>query len=417
MSGFDVTLSRRTLAKGSAAAALAVAMGAPALRGALAQDSATPVGEGMPGLPPLPEGATLVAQGLLNPRFLEFGDDGTLYITENGVGGDEVLQAPGNGENEGEATPGATPVGTPPQEEPQGAASTRGYTGQISQVTADGTQSVIASGLASYSDGVGPVGLALGPNLVYFSIGGAAVGMGFPPLPEENTVNKLDLGTGEVSLIADLGAYEVENNPDGTDVNPNLYMIANNTDGRLLVADAGGNTIYSVDPGTGEFTLVGVVPDYTALSGAQLPADLGSGQPVPTSVAVAADGTVYVAMLREMWPADAPSLLTMAADGTFTGVETDQPLNWTVSLTVGPDGKLYASQLFGEMTQQGPGPGRVVSIDTDGTVSSVVEGVMMPHGVAFDADGNLYVAINTLMSGPGMAAGQVIRLDGVAAGA
>lgn len=39
----------------------------------------------------------------------------------------------------------------------------------------------------------------------------------------------------------------------------------------------------------------------------------------------------------------------------------------------------------------------------------------MPHGLAFDADGNLYVAINSLVSGPGMPAGQVIRIDGVAA--
>jgi hypothetical protein len=40
---------------------------------------------------------------------------------------------------------------------------------------------------------------------------------------------------------------------------------------------------------------------------------------------------------------------------------------------------------------------------------------MMPHGVAFDAEGNLYVAINSLMSGPDMPAGQIIRIDGVAA--
>ena len=47
----------------------------------------------------------------------------------------------------------------------------------------------------------------------------------------------------------------------------------------------------------------------------------------------------------------------------------------------------------------------------------MLDGVMMPHGIAFDADGNLYVAINSLMSGPDMAAGQVIRIDGVATSA
>ena len=52
----------------------------------------------------------MVAEGLWNPRFLAFGDDGTLYITENGVGGDEVIGQPESGTGELEATPGATPT-------------------------------------------------------------------------------------------------------------------------------------------------------------------------------------------------------------------------------------------------------------------------------------------------------------------
>lgn len=425
MTESEGTLSRRSFAKASLAASLAMTAGGTIVQRAFAQ-GATPVGgeEGPAesgGLPPLPEGATLYAEGLLNPRFLEFGDDGTLYITENGVGGDEVVGGPGNGQNE--ATPGATPVvsgteGTPPAEEAQaGPPSTRGYTGQLSKVAPDGTPSVIVGGLISYSDGVGPVGLALGPGVAYFSIGGVAVGAGFPPDPQENTVNTLDVETGEITQTVDVGQYEVDHNPDGADVNPNLYMVARNADGNLLVADAGGNTIYSVDPDTGDFELVGVVPDLTELTGIAPTPEMGSGQSVPTSVTVADDGTVYVGLLRESWPDEAPSILTMSSDGTFAPFETSEPLHFTVSLKVGPDGNLYASQLFGEMTQQGPGPGRVVQITPDGTVTPVVEGVMMPHGVAFDADGNLYVAINTLMSGPGMPAGQVIRVDGVAAGA
>jgi len=425
MTDFEGTLSRRSFAKMSLAASVALTSGATMLQRALAQE-ATPIGqESTPapetgaGLPPLPEGATLYAQGLWNPRFLEFGDDGTLYITENGIGGDEVVAPAGNGENEGSATPGATPVtaATPAPDEAAGATSTRGYTGQLSKVAPDGTQSVIVGGLISYSDGVGPVGLALGSGVAYFSIGGAAVGAGLTPDPEENTVNTVDVTTGEITQTVDLGQYEVDNNPDGTDVNPNLYMIARNTDGTLLVADAGGNTIYSVDPETGTFSLVGVVPDLMALAGVAPTADQGSGQPVPTSVTVGGDGTIYVGLLRENWPAEAPSILTMSSDGTFTPFPTSEPLQFTVSLVAGPDGNLYASELFGTMTAQGPGPGRVLQITPDGTVTPVVEGVMMPHGVTFDADGNLYVAINTLMSGPDMPAGQVIRMDGVASGA
>lgn len=420
MSVFDQSMSRRSFAKTGAAASAGVAFGVPAAKTVLAQD-ATPVAspsEAGPGLPPLPEGATVVAEGLWNPRFLAFGDDGTLYITENGVGGDQVLTPPSMGTSELEgATPVASPdnvEGTPDDvEAPPMPPSTRGYTGQISQVTVDGTQSVLATGLASYSDGVGPVGIALGAGEIYFSIGGMAVGQGATPLPEENTVNRLVLATGAVETIAELGPYEEANNPDGTDVNPNLYMIANGADGQLLVADAGGNTIYSVDPASGEFSLVAVVPSLDELTGAEPDPDMGPRHPVPTGIAVGADGTTYVGLLSEFWPEGAPSVLVLAEDGTFT--PAGGPLSFNVGIAVGPDGLVYASQLMGFTSPDAPpGPGSVVRITADGTVETVVEAVMMPHGLAFDTEGNLYIAINSLMSAPDMPAGQVIRIDGVA---
>jgi outer membrane protein assembly factor BamB len=353
----------------------------------------------------------VVAEGLYNPRFLAFDTDGTLYIAENGVGGDEVLPGPG-GTNEGD---GGTPVAEGGDAEaPPMPPSTRGYTGQVTAVAPDGTQTVVASGLASYSDGVGPVGIAARDGIVYFSIGGIAVGAGAPPLPEENTVNRLDPATGEVSLIANVGQYEVDNNPDGADINPNLYEVALNADGALLVTDAGGNALYSVNTETGEFVLLGVVPDLSGLTGATPEAGQPARQSVPTGVEVAADGTVYVGLLSEFWPG--PSVLTFnVADGSFAPV--GGPLSFNVGITVGPDGNIYASELFGMVEgSPEPGPGRVVRMSPDGaTIEPVVEGIMMPHGVAFDAEGNMYVAINTMMSGPGMPAGQVIRIDGVAA--
>jgi sugar lactone lactonase YvrE len=63
---------------------------------------------------------------------------------------------------------------------------------------------------------------------------------------------------------------------------------------------------------------------------------------------------------------------------------------------------------------EGPPLGSVHRI-VDGAPELVVGGLVMPHGIAFDGDGNLYVTINTLMSGPDMPASQVIRMDGVAA--
>jgi hypothetical protein len=60
--------------------------------------------------------------------------------------------------------------------------------------------------------------------------------------------------------------------------------------------------------------------------------------------------------------------------------------------------------------------GSVYRVNTaDGTAEPVVQGLMMPHGIAFDGDGNLYVTVYTLVSGPGMPAGVVARIDGIAA--
>ncbi|MBA2469331.1 MAG: ScyD/ScyE family protein, partial [Chloroflexia bacterium] len=347
---------------------------------------------------------------------------GTMYVTERGVGGDEILDiGPPPGAEEA-ATPVQEAVATPvvaeatPAEEAAPPA-TRGYTGQITQVSPDGTQTVVVSELASYSIGAGPHGIAVQDGVVYFSIGGIAVSVNLEPLDGENGLHSFDPATGEVTQIAEFNTYEIENNPDGTDVNPNLYGVSGgDSDGRLTVNDAGSNTIFSVDPATGEFTLRGVVPDLNALT-----ANVEEGaitddparQPVPTGGAY--NGTAYfVSLLSEGWPENGPSVLRVDGDGqfaSFTSVTTGR--SFVTGLAVGPDGQLYLSQLFDDPA--GAPTGTIFRVNTgDGTVEPVVEGLVMPHGIAFDGDGNLYVTVYVLMSGPGAPAGQVVRIDGIA---
>jgi sugar lactone lactonase YvrE len=352
--------------------------------GASAQE-ASPVADQGPGLPPPPVNCAVVAEGLWVPRFAAVGDDGSVYVTEVGVGGDEVLEmaAPGSGTNEETAASPVASDATPVAEEEAAPPATRGYTGQVTKIAPDGTQSVLVSGLPSYSDGVGPEGIVFADGMPYVAIGGVADGAGITPLPEENTIYQIDPATGEASILAQIGPYEVMNNPDGTDVNPNLYDITY-AGGKLYVADAGGNAIYEVDPATGEFSLFAVVPSLAQLTGAELEQDR---QPVPTGLAPAADGGLYVSLLSEGWPADAPSILHLSLDGTFSEVATG--LGAVVDVSVGPDGAVYATQLTTDFMTMAPG--NVVVIDESGAATPVVDGLMLPHGAAWGADGSLYV--------------------------
>ncbi|HYI25142.1 MAG TPA: ScyD/ScyE family protein [Thermomicrobiales bacterium] len=405
----SASMDRRTFTMATGAAALAAGT-----VGTVSAQEASPAagGESM-GLPPLPEGATVVATGLYNPRYIAFADDGTMYITEVGTGGDEpfVFGPPA----EESASPVAEPVveeeATPSADAPP--PSTRGYTGQITAIAPDGTQSVAVSGLASYSDGVGPQGIAVQDGLVYFTIGGSAVFAGVEPLIGENVLHSFDPATGTVTEIAEFNTYEIENNPDGTDVNPNIYAVSvGDSDGRLTVNDAGGNTVYSVDPATGEFQVRAVFPTLD-----QIVPDAGFDprQVVPTA-GVFKGTTYHTAFLSEFWPAEAPSVVSVAGDGAFatwTSVTTGR--SFVTGLAVAPDGNLYLSQLFDD--PEGAPVGTIFRILADGTVEPVVEGLVMPHGITFDGDGNLYVTIYILMSGPGMPAGQVVRFDGIGAAA
>ena len=393
----------------------------------VAAQDATP--EGSPaGGAALPEGCSVVATDLINPRFIAFGEDGTLYITEAGNGGDEEisgieepaqLDATPATEDEGAAEEDADDEGAAEGEE--GPPPTRGFSGQVSAVSPDGEQSVIAEGLPSYSEGVGPAGIVVVDGQVWITTGGAAVALGIEPLENEDSVLVIDPATGETTQLVELWSYEQENNPDGTDVNPNLYGLDIGADGQLYVADAGGNTVYRVDPATGEFALLGIVPSPSLPEG-EAPAEdatpaageeeAGPPQPVPTGLHVGSDGNVYVVTLGAFIPGAAEVQIAQA-DGSF--VLAAGGLSVGVGVTLGPDGALYVSQLASFTSEtEPPGPGSVVRIGADGTAEPVVE-VPYPHGITFDADGNLYVVANSTALGPPTGPGQVWRCDGIAA--
>lgn len=338
--------------------------------------TATPDGA----VPGLPAGATVVADGLANPRHLAITGDGTIYVTEAGTGGDGLLA--------------------------------RGYSGRISRIAPDGTAEVFVPGLVSYAEGVGPSGIVLMDDALLFALGGVAVDREQEPLPEENTLNRVDPETGTVELVARMGAYEVDNNPDRSDVSTNLYGMAARPDGSLLVTDAGANVLYRVDPASGQFELVTVIPGLPRIAGREPAEGERQRQSVPTAVAVNDADRMYVSLLSQRWPAALPSIVSVEDDGTFTPVLLGGSM--IVSIAFGPDGLLYYSQLF-DVFGGDSRIGSVRRVLEDRTSKPVVEDLTLPHGIAFDTAGNLFVSTNALLSTPEAALGQVLRFDGIAA--
>lgn len=327
--------------------------------------------------PSPPEGATVIAESLVNPRFLAIAGDGAIYVTEAGTGGDGLLN--------------------------------RGYSGRISKIAPDGTAETIVSGLVSYAEGVGPSGAMLLDDTLYFALGGVAVDREQEPLPEENTLNRVDPETAAVELVAAMGVYEVESNPDGADVSTNLYGMVPRPDGSLLVTDAGANVIYSVDPERGEFALLSVIPGLPRIGGREPAPDERQRQAVPTAIAVNGENLVHVSLLSQNWPEDGPSIVMVNDDGTFTPVLVGGSM--VVSIAFGPDGSLYFSQLFDAFGGDSQ-IGSVRRVLEDRTSEPVIEGLTLPHGIVFDDTGNLFVTTHVLLSTPEAA---ILRFDGIAA--
>lgn len=370
------------------------------------------------GPPPIPVGCEVVAEGLVNPRGIALGDDGTVYVSEAGIGGNEVVTPPGaSGAALQAATPDPVAAEANQAETEEGESGpplTRGGTGQVTAIAPDGTRSVLASGLASYSEGVGPQGIVFAGGWLWVAVGGAGVALGVEPLETEDTVVRIDPATGETTVVAELAPFEVANNPDGSDVNPNLSGMGVGADGRLYIADAGGNALYAVDPVGGGASFVAVVPTLSGLTGATPEADpLSERQSVPTGVAVGTDGAVYIALLSELWPADAPNVVRLAADGSFEPVASG--LTAVVGLAAAPDGSFYATRIWTDFEGGEPLPGSVERILPDGSIETVLGGIFLPHGVAVADDGALYVTANSVAFGP-EAAGQLLRCPGLATG-
>lgn len=338
-----------------------------------------------------PGGGTVVASGLNNPRGIAIGSDGTIYVAESGTGGAEQFTAP-------------PPFGP----------SNRGMSAQIVKIAPNGTKSPVVGSLPSLvlgHDPIGAKGITISGNDLWFTIGHNYADT---PAAYHSSVARVPLTGGSSGpRVADIGAYEKANNPDGLIVESNTYGVAAGAGGMLWVADAGGNTIYRVNTADGQVSRVAVLGPLASPMPNPGRAGRMERDPVPTGITVGPNGDAYVSLLGGFPFIPGAKVVRVTAAGQVSDVAGG--LAATVDIEMGPDGKLYVVE-FGSfsLTTQPPGwvpnSGRVVRVGMDGSKEVIVSGLNTPNGIAFDAQGRLYV-VDASLHAVTAASGRVLRYD------
>jgi hypothetical protein len=355
--------------------ALVLAAGTPL---ATAAQDATPAASPAAGAPPV------VASGLTNPRGMTWGADGTLFVALAGNGGTN----PAVGEF------------LPP---PTGPAAGGGPSAAVASIGPDGCPVAVATGLPSSLDQLGSVvgvsDVAILGDQLYALVAGGGGSHGNPDEPAGLYRIQAD---GSSELVADLQAWYK--------ANPVAHPAEVEPDGQwyAMVAAPDGSALWVVEANGGQ--VLTVTPDGTV----NRVADLSQGHPVPTGIALAPEGGVYVGYLTAIPFVDGTSRVDhVAPDGTVSTVWSG--LTMVTGIAVAPDGTLYAAEMAtGDPASMEEPPfqpftGRVVRQTAADGLEEVATGLLFPVNLRFGPDGGLNVALPAVGANDGE--GVILRLD------
>lgn len=336
----------------------------------------------------------VIASGLDSPRGLTFGSHGALYVAEAGFGGSGV---------------------SIPSPSVPGAQISYGASGAITRIQ-DGEVKRIITGLPSLAlpDGSDASGI----HDIEFDANGNAYGIfGFASNPEYRdpiinvpefgnfvAINDID-GQASFTRLADLAAYELNNNPDGGDVISNPYdlLIQGNT---AYVIDAGGNDLLSSNIDGSELKVNNIFPTGKAknpTTGEEI-----SYQAVPTAVAPGSDGALYVSQLTGFpFPEGQAQIFRIDSDGKqevyasgFTNI---------VDLAFDKSGGLFVLEYDSDGIASGDSKGALVYLPPEGNTRLTItsDNLISPTGLTIGPDNNIYISNKGFTPGEG----EVIRFE------
>jgi len=347
------------------------------------------------------ETISLVASDLHNPRGLNFGPGGLLYVAEAGGNGAPSSNCGLMGDNSIKCS---------------------ALTGSITRINlSNGNVTRFIDGLPSLIAPNGAANAATGVHDVVFDSAGAgffSVGLGGNPGNRSfyfgsagqfyGRLARFD-AAGNVTFLADAAAYEQANNPDGEVTDSNPYGLLALGD-RLLFADAGGNTLNQLVP-PGAISTLAIFPRPNVGTGVNSllpppPSRFLGRQAVPTSVALGPDRFLYVGQLTgSPFQVGTASVFKVAPEGGYP-VAVQFGFTNIIDIAFGPDGSLYVLEIAKNAIPNFA-PGRLVKVAPNGVRTEIAAGQLTaPGGIAIGADGALYVTNSSVSP----VAGQVLKI-------